>query len=336
MLMNDIIDYNVYAATAARVALDQETPRELRDSALRNLGTVATSAHQLEGVAGLGQNIDAFDAETSADVAFLADMRREYLRFEGEVDLALGEDGAQIGSGGYSQVYHLAFGDGEFAVKQTSPLTAFSLVRAFRRAQYLDGVPHLHGINIEQGRLVMDLMPGKPVGEISYDQIINIPAAHILKFIENVESLSAAGLIVEPTPQNVLYDENEGFSLVDCLAVNVTLSREDDSPLSDGAVEEVMYLLHTLQYCAPSDGATADEVKRTFPTQEQRVALMGNILDVLEEHRPDLLQRAARHERASEQTYGIAFDLIYHLDTLPAGKFQGFRDRVEQIRQRAS
>src|SRR5260221_10112542 len=179
--MSDFTDYELYAETAVQIAYDRTISRSQREAALGQLGVIA-SGLQRPNEAEPKNEVLASDSEAKEDATFLASMRRNYPLFQEAIYATLNADAddSQIGKGGYSTVHRMRVNESDYAIKIAEPITILYLVRAFRRAQILDGLAHLHAINIEQGRLVMDLMPGKRISDTSYNEIIGAPEEHVL------------------------------------------------------------------------------------------------------------------------------------------------------------
>lgn len=91
------------------------------------------------------------------------------------------------------------------------PGSVESLVRAH-------GIPHaaqLAGHSIEDGVIVMDLLPGKPLATFSPESAPTYTEKQVIELIKTSSALIARGLVLDFNPTNCLYDPEQGFGVLD-------------------------------------------------------------------------------------------------------------------------
>lgn len=86
-------------------------------------------------------------------------------------------------------------------------------IRPMLITEGIDYVPRLITYSFEDGVKVMTLLPGKPVIKLDVD--FDYPEEHIEQLIHRVLYLHESGIVIDPKPDNIMYDESEGFSILD-------------------------------------------------------------------------------------------------------------------------
>lgn len=80
------------------------------------------------------------------------------------------------------------------------------------------GIPHtsqLVSYSFEDTVVIMELLPGTTVTNFTPDNAPVYSEEHIVQLIETVRELHERGLVIDPKPSNFLYDEREGFFVLD-------------------------------------------------------------------------------------------------------------------------
>lgn len=99
---------------------------------------------------------------------------------------------------------------------------------AYRNAEHIDtyldaaflvagieGTEKLVGLSYRDGATIGELIPGKPLGEYSAEEIAAIPEEHFRKLAKTIVSAARVGISLDGNEGNLLYDPENGFGFVD-------------------------------------------------------------------------------------------------------------------------
>lgn len=125
-----------------------------------------------------------------------------------------------IGSGKEGAVYEVKVQGEKYAVKFGEDIysTKFD-VEAMRIAKEkdIDNVPQLQAYSFEDNVAVMDLIPGKNIGERLNERegMVEIKREELYELVSTIVDLVESGLEIDPAVGNIMYSEQEGMSILD-------------------------------------------------------------------------------------------------------------------------
>lgn len=140
------------------------------------------------------------------------------------------DDTAVIGSGRHSEVYVIEDEGKYFAVRKpkASGDEAVRVEAHLAGAVRAKGVPHLEQIiaaSYGEGVTVSELMPGKRAGEVTADELAQITPNQLGELIDTLIAIEQRDIAVDLHGDNILYDENAGFGIVDLESAKFTKFR---------------------------------------------------------------------------------------------------------------
>ena len=121
-----------------------------------------------------------------------------------------------LGSGSNGDAYRIEVDGKEYAAKFSRSLTQANFeIKPLVRAEGIDHAAQLAAYSFEHQVVIMELMPGTDVTNFSPENAPDYSDDDIVQLIETVQELDRNGLMIDPKPSNFLYDEKEGFSVLD-------------------------------------------------------------------------------------------------------------------------
>ncbi len=296
-------------------------------------GSIAGAVVALESLA------PTTDPEISADASFGASKVRDYHnKFEGSVDrlLALPEadlSAARIGRGREGDVYRLDIEGGESVAVKVGGIDA-DHIRIFRRGDPIDDLAHLRGIDPENTRAVMELLPGEVAHDLTYEDRITVPEDTSRRLVHKVLEMDANGLEVDPNPGNFLYDRESATWRV--------LDYKIAGALGRSRAGQVLALSAMLTRYAPWDAPdpflhvrpntdpSPEMIQARAQRQREDVTILNRFLDVLERDFPDILAEAAVEQTAIRGRGGAS--MLYNTYALPEEElYDNFKDRLGRL-----
>ena len=130
-----------------------------------------------------------------------------------------------LGVGSYSRVYKMVYGAHELAVRIPRPDAKPDEVDLHVAAMvYAQGIPRLEqviGVSYSDNVTISEYMPGTPWGKMDGAARGNVKAEHLEQLEETVRLAYHAGIALDlKNPDNLLYDSDAGFGVVDYLKIS--------------------------------------------------------------------------------------------------------------------
>lgn len=121
-----------------------------------------------------------------------------------------------LNSGSNGSAFKIEVNGKFYAAKFSKSITQENFeIKPLLRAKGIEHVAQLIAYSFEDGVVIMDLLPGTDVTKFLPDQAPEYSDKHIVQLIETAIDLYNRGLIIDPKPSNFLYDQKEGFSVLD-------------------------------------------------------------------------------------------------------------------------
>ena len=121
-----------------------------------------------------------------------------------------------LGSGSNGDAYRIEVDGKEYAAKFSRSLTQANFeIKPLLRAKGIDHAAQLVAYSFEHKVVIMELLPGTDVTNFSPENAPEYSDDDIVQLIETVQELDRNGIVIDPKPSNFLYDEKEGFSVLD-------------------------------------------------------------------------------------------------------------------------
>jgi hypothetical protein len=141
-----------------------------------------------------------------------------------------------IGRGDKCRAYLVEDQDTEYIVRKTHsnkprPFIIEGYVRGCMRAE---GIPHLEqiaAVSYDKGIIVTERMPGKKISDLTPEDKGEVSDAQLEQLVDTLVAAQQAGVSVDlGNGDNLLYDTEEGFGMVDLDVFQETLSMYDSLP----------------------------------------------------------------------------------------------------------
>lgn len=121
-----------------------------------------------------------------------------------------------LGSGSNGSAFRIEVDGKVYAAKYSRNLTQANFeIKPLIRAK---GIPHtsqLVAYSLEDNVVIMNLLSGTDVTNIPPDKVLEYTDEDIIQLIDTVIELDVKGLVIDPKPSNFMYDEKQGFSVLD-------------------------------------------------------------------------------------------------------------------------
>lgn len=191
-----------------------------------------------------------------------------------------------LGSGSNGSAFRIEVDGKAYAAKFSGSMTQVNFeIKPLLRAK---GIPHtaqLVSYSFEDGVVVMELLPGKDVTSFTPEKAPEYSDEDIIQLIETVRELDTKGLVIDPKPSNFIYDQKQGFSILDyhLKTGNYKLSQE----IMDLRLALTTRKFEQVDYKAPGYAEKAET--QTIERNKIFLPLMTRFLGILKEKYPDLL-----------------------------------------------
>jgi len=313
----------LFAQTAAYVEhVTLKRPLDILRKEIGNIATTLLAGETYEASDGRDLTPEGYleflrsmSSDSRANVIFHASkIGSAYSRFEDQIDAVIKRPkGANLlGKGLQGRAFSIVNDDGTHVLKQGGIDT--SVLGPFRKAEGIEGLAHLEAIDTQRGLAIMDLVPGKPINKLRFNEQREIPIDHIKELVDKVAKVHEAGIALDHSPDNFLYDSTVGFGVIDYYGGPID---EEMRKFVDGKIiklgrhdltHQIISLGRILAYDPDEDIS-----KRLISLRSKKFAsdrktqihlrdieLLGKFLDVLEEHYPDVLESARDSDSLSE------------------------------------
>lgn len=121
-----------------------------------------------------------------------------------------------LGSGSNGDAYRIEVDGKEYAAKFSRMLMQANFeLKPLLRAKGIEHTAQLAAYSFEDGVVIMELLPGTDVTNFTPENAPEYSDEDIIQLIKTVQELDRNGIVIDPKPSNFLYDEKEGFSVLD-------------------------------------------------------------------------------------------------------------------------
>ena len=121
-----------------------------------------------------------------------------------------------LGSGSNGSAYLIEVEGVKYAAKFSKSVAQTNFeIKPLRKARGIKHTAQLEAYSLEEGCVIMELLPGTDVTQLSYIKEPNYSDDHINQLINTVVELYANGITIDPKPSNFMYDPQTGFSVLD-------------------------------------------------------------------------------------------------------------------------
>lgn len=202
-----------------------------------------------------------------------------------------------LGKGSNGAAYTIEVGGKEYVVKFGRVTQTNFEIRALMRAK---GVPHAAQIiaySFEDGAQVMERLPGKDVTQSSEQELSTLTDQQITELVQTIQQLARRGVVIDPKPSNFMYDQDEGFGVLDYHTAHIG---------SSGMGEQVMSLRSALStkqgsyYWPAGDDPDREAKMKKHATEQQRFYLprLIRFITILQEQFPEVIQLWKWHRKS--------------------------------------
>lgn len=128
---------------------------------------------------------------------------------------------AYLGSGSNGSAYIIEVDGKKYAAKFSSSLTQANFeTKPLLHAKGIENVAQLISYSFADGVVIMELLHGRNVNNFTPENAPEYSDEHIEKLILTVIDLYNNGITIDPKASNFMYDEINGFSILDFLLSN--------------------------------------------------------------------------------------------------------------------
>lgn len=193
-----------------------------------------------------------------------------------------------LGSGSNGDAYRIEVDDKEYAVKFSRNITQANFeIKPLLRAKGIEHTAQLLAYSLADGVVIMELLPGTDVTHFAPEHAPEYTDEAIVQLIETVIELNQNGIVIDPKPSNFLYDEKQGFSVLD-----YHLKKGDHQLLADSIIDLKLALTARAwpQLDYKADDYEEKAAARSIERSKVYLPMMIRFLTILEEKFPSILE----------------------------------------------
>ena len=205
----------------------------------------------------------------------------------------------------------------------------------FEQGNDIPNLQHLVAAAPDRGIIITELLPGKNLTDMTYEELLAVPKEHLAELVELGFKMHDHGLGTDPKSSNYMYDPIHGFSLLDYGRLDNPNAEPRDKYLSalstirsvvDGKASTFAYN-EDEPYDSDHNQAYSLEVSLNGMRLQQR------LLEVLQTSYPEILQAAAAYQREMDadpnQFGGDAFQVnIEHMPVEGSEELKRYKDQL--------
>lgn len=171
----------------------------------------------------------------SEEVMLRKDLAEAYVQFKPALELFLAETAEQtntqrsyrpdyLGSGISSQAFKITIDNHDYAVRipgKDSVLpyekagTVDQYTQAIMRGKDVPGLEQIKAISYKDNIVISEFIPGERAGDLKSGVIAAMPNKHIETVLDTFDAMQDRHLVFDPKAENLLYDSNNGFAVID-------------------------------------------------------------------------------------------------------------------------
>src|SRR3989344_1517727 len=193
-----------------------------------------------------------------------------------------------LGSGSNGSAFRAEVDGKTYAAKFSGNITQANFeIKPLIRAKDIPHTSQLISYSFEDGVVVMELLSGTDVTNFTPEQAPEYSDEHITQLIDTVRELDAKGLVIDPKPSNFMYDQQQGFSVLDYHLKNAGSRYGLPQEIISLKIALTARKFEPLDYKAPDykEKAKAQAIEK----YKISLPLMIRLLGILKEKYPDIL-----------------------------------------------
>ncbi len=208
-----------------------------------------------------------------------------------------------LGSGSNGSAYIIEVDDEKYAAKFSSSVTQANFeTKPLLQAKGTENVAQLVSYSLADGVVIMKLLHGTDVTNFTPENAPKYSDKHIVKLIQTVVELYNKGIMIDPKPSNFMYDEKDGFSVLDFHLSNGLQS------IGDSVMSLKLALTIRKRPNLDYEADDYDEKSEEQDLERDKVELpmMIRFLTILKEQFPEILNDWQREYQKGEKDPNIS------------------------------
>ncbi len=223
--------FNNIGAVVADGAVHEPGAKQSYLDYLRQTG--GNSNPEVQGRADMLHNFQDFAPIVTKLKAELADpaARRQHPDFVGH---GTNSDVFKISQGGRLFAVRIPFGEA------THPASIDMHLASAIRGKGVNHMEQIIAASYEDGVTVAEMMPGKVIGDLSPEDVSQVTDKQLEDLVDTVIAANQRDIIIDPKPSNFLYDQRQGFGIVDYHVPKGSLAHSQNLGVIVGCLETVI------------------------------------------------------------------------------------------------
>ena len=264
-------------------------------------------------------------------------------------DVATYEDKTQhpqfLGKGTNGAAFRLDFDDTPLVVKQSHSNgervdrvgASHSESAAFYIGNQIDHLQHQVAASPDSEIIITELLPGRTINTLSFEELASIPDDDIRQVIDLVITMAEHGLVFDPKISNVMYDPDEGFSILDYgLRASGDINPHDKaSSFTQGLVPGLApNISSSIKYDGSQRHDSAHNSQARLEGQLNGMFLQKRFLMVLDEFYPEIVDEWVVDQAEIEADPRRSGDVFINTTHLLVDESEELRDWQQYILSR--
>jgi hypothetical protein len=221
-----------------------------------------------------------------------------------------------LGSGSNGAAFRIEVDGKIYAAKFSRSVTQANFeIKPLLRAKNIPHAAQIVSYSFEDGVVIMELLPGTVVTNFTPEEAPEYSDENIIQLIDTVRELDSKGLTIDPKASNFMYDQEQGFSILDYQLKN--------SASKYGLPQEIIGLrlaftarkLERLDYDDPNfkEKANVQAIERN----KIFLPMMIKFLSILKEKYPNILADWQRQHDEDKKNPNIRVGEIIDRTNIP-------------------
>lgn len=190
-----------------------------------------------------------------------------------------------LGSGSNGSAYVIEVNGIKYAAKFSRSITQANFeTKPLLQAKGIGNTAQLVAYSFPDSVVIMELLPGTDVTKFTPENAPNYSDEHIESLIKKTIELDNRGIAIDPKPSNFIYDENDGFSILDFHLKNPNANYT----LADSIMD--LRLALTIRDWPHLDFATPEYEKQSLEKSKIYLPMMVRFLDILGNKFPEVVE----------------------------------------------
>lgn len=192
-----------------------------------------------------------------------------------------------LGAGFSGEAYKINVDGGDVVCKFFGDESKLNFeLKSLLIARDIPRVAKLNSFSYDDKVIITDFMSGKSLSKLSYENTPDYSDGDVNQLLDMINNLYNKGLKVDLNPDNIFYDENDGFGIIDFYIDDMDENNFNKPKSHDYSLPEVA--LRLVDLLNPIYGTTTEKISNSM---EKYLSTLHKFIEIIKDKYPNIIKQ---------------------------------------------